>query len=508
MSEFTSPTDNHDSSSSSPSQHPTTTTSYQEKRTRSFVPMTKDESSLYLPPTGIVPESVDKLFWSDEHQDLRLLTSLSKPYESFPSTNYTQCPEMIRGWIFSKKDPTFFIPNLPYTLTGSTKDLSSDELWSSTFSWMANELSKFRVFYSQEGTLIRIFYYEPHHRWYIATNKKLDAFTSRWSSRFSFGHMILYALESLFRTTSPPSSSSTQEEEPPSSPTKNALQLFLEELDSSKIYFFLLRPNHENRIVCRIPLRHESSQRLLFLGWLSRGQPISQYQFVETIPEEQLSPMLKQLGRPIPFQQSVPFQEIGHWVEQHINPTDFQGLVFLHTENLVSIRIVTNEYKELQLLRGSHPNLFYRYFELRHQPSEVEKLCRLYDKQCSAFDDYEQALFHAAKHLHQLYVQRYIKNQYVTLPKEEYYLLKKCHLWYLEDRLQHRIHTRTVLDLLNKESPLVLFRLAKKFLRTERVQSCDDPQNSHNSHVPKVSTSSSFRRSYADAVSQPRSENP
>ena len=45
---------------------------------------------------------------------------------------------------------------------------------------------------SHEGVLIRVFY---HEKWYASTQRRLDAFRSKWASKESFGHSFKVALD-------------------------------------------------------------------------------------------------------------------------------------------------------------------------------------------------------------------------------------------------------------------------------------------------------------------------
>jgi hypothetical protein len=68
-----------------------------------------------------------------------------------------------------------------------------------------------------------------------------------------------------------------------------------------------------------------------------------------------------------------------------------------------------------------------------------------------------------AKLIRYYYIQRYIKNKYVTLPKEEYILMKKCHDWYLLDRAENKINVSKVLEILNHEETLALYKMIRRF---------------------------------------------
>ena len=91
----------------------------------------------------------------------------------------------------------------------------------------------YKWFYSSEGTLCRIFCHED--TWYISTHKKLSAFASRWSCKHSFGELFVNSLKNLY----------------PEAP-ENVFEWFCSSLKKNEIYYFLLRCNSQNRIICNV----------------------------------------------------------------------------------------------------------------------------------------------------------------------------------------------------------------------------------------------------------------
>ena len=424
---------------------------------------------------GVEPKSVSRTDESED-QNLVMLHVDRLPYQTFPWMN-SVAPEKVRGWIWIK-DRDVVIPSLPHTLELSASDFETHQetiLQSLRSQGGIGEdpLSdaQMKYYYSVEGTVLRLVYLQG--RWQVVTNKRLNAFQSRWSSRFSFGNMFAHALVNIMGQKLLDSSSATTHAGYEQREVA-VLSKFFEELDHNRVYFILVRPNQENRIVCRAPIRTELHERILFLGSL-HWRDIERFSKDGTSPfqkfsEEEHNPVLALLQRPrtVSFSDSnqpIAFHELGTWVKRSINILEHQGILAIHLPTQCAFRIVPDEYKAAHLLRGTNPNLHLRYFEIRNDPEKVNAFCEQYDKQAPLFDDYEIATFLVARHLASLYVQRYIKNRYVALPKEEYYLLKKCHMWYLEDRVYHKVHTRTILRLLNKEPPIVVFRLARKHLQ-------------------------------------------
>lgn len=105
-----------------------------------------------------------------------------------------------------------------------------------------NILEEWDVFYSLEGCLLRIFWYND--RWYITTNKKLNAFKSRWGSRKSFGDLFREGLVQM-------------------NGSENVLEVLLDQLDKTQVHLFLVRYNHENRVVCQSP---KNTDYVYFIG--------------------------------------------------------------------------------------------------------------------------------------------------------------------------------------------------------------------------------------------------
>ena len=82
-----------------------------------------------------------------------------------------------------------------------------------------------KVFDSHEGCLLRLFF---HKKWYLVTHRRLDACKSRWSSTDYWGEMFKTGLTMDY-------------------------DKFVDSLDKTMIYFFVVRNNSENRIVCASP---------------------------------------------------------------------------------------------------------------------------------------------------------------------------------------------------------------------------------------------------------------
>ena len=300
--------------------------------------------------------------------------------------------------------------------------------------------------YSVEGTLLRMFYH--HEQWYLCTHKKLNAFKSRWSCKQTFGELLEQGLEEIY-------------EKP------DAITWLQEKLPTDKVYFFLVRSNQQNRIVCHT--QHiQKNESIVFLGFYTPSSVDSDsplcFQFYEknTLPPP--LDVLNRLESPlcVPPQSFSSVQQLCETVST-MDPFLLQGIIAFRKEGMESVKILNAEYVKYYEVRGNNPNLRFRYLEVRNDPEKLQLLYVLYPKFTILFEEYESALYDIARVIYQFYVNRYIKNQYVTLPREEYLLLKKCHQWYLEDRKNNRIFTQKVLEILAHEPPLHLYKMIKRY---------------------------------------------
>jgi len=289
------------------------------------------------------------------------------------------------------------------------------------------DLNEWNVYHSIEGCLIRVFWYKT--RWYVSTNKKLNAFQSRWSSRKSFGEMFQEGLVAI-------------------SGNPNILETLLDSLDKSYAYFFLVAYNNENRVVCRAAKPKES---VVFVCRSHLESKTFDHQWSHK-PE-------------IPTHTPVPTSDI-HDLASFVDQLDirqYQGLILFHKTENRQIKIIHPRYSELANIRNNNPNLRFRYLEVRSDDAQRKLLFDLYPSYQDMFLEYENILYQVAKMIKFYYIQRYIKNKYVTLPKEEYVLMKKCHDWYLLDREEHRISVASVLRLMNQEQPVLLYKIIRRY---------------------------------------------
>lgn len=301
-------------------------------------------------------------------------------------------------------------------------------------------LGDWDVQYSLEGTLIRVFSYD--NEWYISTHKKLNAFKSRWSCRETFGEIFRKGIHELFYEEAK---------------MDDVLAEFLEGLDKEKVYLFLLRSNQENRIVCQAHFV-KKLEKIIHVGCFD-----SEGHFL--INRGDHGGWLGRMASP-QFIQVDTLDDVLAMVD-NVNHFEYQGLIFFHKERPDQFKIVNPRYHELYQLRDNNPNLRFRYLELRNDPDKVRQLYALYPRSADIFDEYENTLYKIARMIYHYYVSRYIKNKYITLPREEYLIMKKCHDWYLSDRQNNRIFTAKIMEFLSQEPPLNLYKMIRQYMSNQ-----------------------------------------
>lgn len=290
-------------------------------------------------------------------------------------------------------------------------------------------------FNSYEGCLIRVFYFL--NRWYISTNKKLDATRSKWSSKQSFGSFFEDALTYEFENNE-----NLRNNVPYNKETENVCDIFCNNvLDKSKQYMFLLLNNQENRIVCLEPSR----PTIYHVG---------------TFIDEKLS-MNENIY--IPYPEKLNFNNMDE-VYSYVNEINYDVLqgVIIFAPNNIQYKILNNTYFKYFNVRGNEPSIKFRYLQVRMDRENNRMLRQLYPYMEKDFEEYENYIFEASRTIYNAYVDRFIKKLYVTVPVEEFNTIKEAHKWYLEDKTTHKITYEKIIELLNLQTPTNLNKIIKR----------------------------------------------
>lgn len=430
-----------------------------------------------------------------------------------------------RGVVFNGEK--VIMRGFPYTEEYTT-DESSYRQFSET---VGDDVTKYRYFDAHEGALLRVFYWQD--KWYISTHRKLDAFRSKWASKESFGQMFKNALEVLWKKQDPAflkqlsdvddvdyvvaheasqQDASQHEDKKTEAVSKSTaakdvsivtsgtrtvstgsstdgsadgqhaggltedgagdreskempdvLKQFLGSLDKGKQYMFLILNNYDNRIVCVSPDEPTVYHVGTFLTTVDKdGVAIPDTMVHINEPEHNV-------GIEWPREHKITsFSDLRSIVAKQ-NSENLQGVIAYSSDTTRQFKIFNEEYYNLFTVRGNEPSVKYRYLQIRMDKGMVDKLYYLYPKYADAFDDYENSLYECAKKINKNYIDRFIKKKYVTVPKEEFTIMKACHDWHLEDREKNRISLRKVIDTMNSQNSSNLNRIIRRF-KTELVK--------------------------------------
>ena len=382
-----------------------------------------DESKLEFNRKNI--ESLNKyirLVDSNEETGLDLFCYIH--CESTDSDIRKQC----RGVVFHHDE--LVMKGFPYTMEYTEQD-NLDEINNNIVSIFDN-----CSFYdAYEGSLIRMFFFKD--KWYLSTNRKLDAFKSKWASKESFGSFFKKALEIEFENNE-----RLRNAIPFDISKDDVIERFQSILDKDKQYMFLLMNNNENRIVCSAPEKPTVYHVGTFVDYkLSMEEDI-----YLNYPRKHNFENIEQLLA---------------YVRNDSDYTKIQGVIIFTSENK-QYKIFNQEYADYYKVRGNEPSIKYRYLQIRNIKKFNETMHYLYPEYKDAFAEYENHIYEIAASITQSYVERFIRKNYVTVPVEEFQVIRLCHAWHLENRLENKISINKVLDVLNQQSPTNINRMIRK----------------------------------------------
>ena len=204
---------------------------------------------------------------------------------------------------------------------------------------------------------------------------------------------------------------------------------------------FLLLNNEQNRIVCDAPQTPTIFHVGTFIdGILSMNEDIN-----------------------IPYPRKHHFSKMSELYDyvNSVNIYRTQGVILFAPDN-VQYKIYNREYYDLYKVRGNEPSIKFRYLQVRMDKRYNKLLHYLYPSSSKLFDEYENSIYAIGKKIYQAYFDRFIKNEYITVPTEEFAVIRACHSWHQEDRVNNKISLNKVLEILNTQTPTQINKMIKK----------------------------------------------
>ena len=386
--------------------------------------MTMDEVNKYV--------AQGKVTKFDENDDLQLFCYNEVDWDSDDTL------KRIRGVVFDKQgnlvSRTFGATD-EYIINQNDEKLYVDEK-DVNDAWKYNGL---HMFYSEEGTLLRLFCYNGV--WYLSTHKKLDAQKSRWGSGKTFGEMFKEGLFSqyLFSQNFQDFVGCTTDNDNMEAVYKK----FLTKLDVNNTYLFLVKSTKKNRLVCK---QVSDEPQSLYLGYIDNNTQ-------------------KYKGRENFSFLSCP-EKISCNIVSTVKNMDhekYQGIIVFNNDFTQSVKYINQTYHRGVRLRGNCPSIKFRYLELLHSKAErdIHEFVDLYSEHISEFSKIQEIINNICTQVHRIYMNRYINKQYVVTDSDLHILLKLIHNKFIQSRQPTTIIT--VKESFMDMTPVYMNRVIKKF---------------------------------------------
>lgn len=293
-------------------------------------------------------------------------------------------------------------------------------------------LDGYRMYNSLEGTSLRLFFYSD--KWYLATHRKLNAFSSKWGSGKSFGQLFVDGLMANHGFVYPE---------------------WLETLDKSKLYVFFVQCTPENRIVCFSP-PHPKVWHVATFAKEGLEDP------TVTVGVDQQHPVAT-CGADPPVGLPTPPRGADSGVlldyVRKLDPRWFQGVIL--RKGMHEIKILNAEYAGLSLLRDNEPSLALRYVQVRACVDKYIPFTSLYFDSQPLFDHIEALIKSEACRLCELYTKRYIEGKFDYLGTTEHLLIKSVNKKFRRTRDEedgHALYMRFLYEMAGL-NPTYLYRL-------------------------------------------------
>jgi hypothetical protein len=338
------------------------------------------------------------------------------------------------GVIF--KDDKLVVKGLPFieTISHTDKKNLNEKLFN-------NKISDDWYFYGAlEGTVLRLYYL--NNKWNMSTYKKLDAFSSRWSADESFGKQFITALDDLYSQDEKFRNYITSID---SNQETTLYELFINSLNKSHQYNFILTNNHLNRIV----IKYHPTIRL-----------IGQYDIGKNLADVTtgFEPHTADIG--IQYLDEFSINNLDDLVTTVNNiPSHLQGILCINKHTNEFVKVVHYSYLRLYNIRGNIPNILSRYVQVRTNGLHRDEMYDLYKDYVSIFDMFELKVWNVSNEIYQEYIKKFIGKDKELVDKNHYWILKLCHSFHCENRKQNKVNLNKVLEIVNDLQPQFLLSL-------------------------------------------------
>lgn len=259
---------------------------------------------------------------------------------------------------------------------------------------------------SYEGTIIRIVNDPETGKQFIATHKKLDAFTSKWGSDKTFGELFS---ESIFEHYGEHSDIVDEKSE------NDVFTRFLKCLTVDKHHTFLLCSNLENRNVAHKDgdiyyVGSFNATTNEYLGILDANSSA----LVNSDSEDKLTDFCNIMTE-VDFENEDLFEQLKKYVD-YVNPLEQQGLIAIRQDKFEMFKMLNGAYVSLSELRNNHPNLKIRYLDLLKSKSYLlDDFCFFFGNKQYEFKEVKDLYLSIIHYLFSVINVRYNERRYVRV---------------------------------------------------------------------------------------------
>jgi hypothetical protein len=300
-------------------------------------------------------------------------------------------------------------------------------------------------FESHEGTIIRLWYHNDEHKWYISTHRKIDAFTSKWGTNTSYGELF----NSVIRNNISLSWADQEDEMVEDENTRKLFDRFCETCNKNYVYTFLIRNTDTNRIV----IRDYKEPHMFCIGMFDRTNNFDFIKPNKTLkfssPSEYTFTNLEQCISDI----------------QNMDQYKLQGLIMIQTDGQC-IKLLNSEYDRLQKLRANVPSLEFRYLQVRCTELK-DDFIQLYNEHSTTFENVEKIVNNITNNIFKKYIYRFVQKKQALLPPCQYNLMTKIHNLYLTRTIE-KVDLSVVTESVNKCTDKELYSLVQNYKQNER----------------------------------------
>lgn len=274
----------------------------------------------------------------------------------------------MRGVVVDKKTMNVVTRSLKYTETVTSETMKHEDV-------LYFPVSHYTAYMGFEGVLLRAFY---HEKWYLATNRKLDAFHSKWAAKRSFGDKFVDYL--VYKKKSE---------------RDVALKEFFDSLDTTKVYYFFMLNDNDGRIVCDAPE---------FPTVFTFGESVNDFESIPRAPDFNT------------------VEELLNFVD-NLNYKQYVG-VFLTSEEQ-DVKICNDKYMKYFDVRGNVGSVMARYLAIRNEPETLKMFYELYPSYVPQCETYERTISKIVYLLLDVFERR-LKREFVVVSPNKHKILKFC----------------------------------------------------------------------------------